>query len=50
MTNIINGLASAFDSFLTNISNGDQWTYIFIGLTVFIILLDILCNMIRGWK
>lgn len=50
MTNIINGLASAFDSFLTKISNGGEWTYIYIGTIVFTILIYILCNMIRGWK
>lgn len=50
MSDIINELTNAFDTFLTKVSNGDQWTYIFIGLIIFIIILNILCNMIRGWK
>lgn len=43
---MINDLANIFDNFLSNITN-DQWSYIFVGLIIFIILLDILCNLIR---
>lgn len=44
---MFNELAQIFDTFLTNLSNGNQWTYVFIGLIIFIILLNILCNIIR---
>lgn len=44
---MFNDLAQIFETFLTNVSNNNQWTYIFVGLIIFIILLNILCNMIK---
>lgn len=46
---MFNELAQIFNTFLTNVSNGNQWTYIFCGLFIFIILLDILINMVRRY-
>ena len=45
---MFNELAQIFDTFLIDVSNNNQWTYIFIGLIIFIILLYILCDMVRN--
>ena len=43
---MFNDLANIFDNFLSNIIS-NQWSYIFIGLLIFVILIYILCNLIR---
>lgn len=47
---MISDLAQVFINFLTDITNANQWTSIYIGLIIFIIILDLLCNLIRGCK
>ena len=44
---MFSSLAEIFDEFIENIANGNQWTYTFLGLILFIILLYSLINMVR---
>lgn len=44
---MFSSLSNIFNDFIENIANGGQWTYIFIGLFINMVLLNGLLNMTR---